>query len=92
MIDSYSNDLTIDRIDNNQGYYKENCRWATKLEQSLNRNATKHVFEYNGEMLCISEILRNHNPIGISRNGFMDRYYKRGMTLEEALSTPLQNT
>lgn len=28
---------TLDRIDGSKGYYPENCRWSTKLEQCLNR-------------------------------------------------------
>ncbi len=28
---------TLDRRDNDLGYFKENCRWATPLEQTLNR-------------------------------------------------------
>lgn len=28
---------TLDRVDNNLGYCKENCRWATMKEQCLNR-------------------------------------------------------
>lgn len=28
---------TLDRINNDLGYYKENCRWATVSEQNLNK-------------------------------------------------------
>jgi hypothetical protein len=29
--------LTLDRIDNNLGYFQGNCRWATHSEQNYNR-------------------------------------------------------
>lgn len=37
MIDGYSEELTIDRIDGDKGYNPANCRWATRLMQSRNK-------------------------------------------------------
>jgi len=42
MGEFYSPGLTIERIDNNKGYSKENCRWATVADQ--NRNQRKTIY------------------------------------------------
>jgi hypothetical protein len=38
MYESWEPGLTLDRKDNNGPYCKDNCRWATHLEQGRNRN------------------------------------------------------
>ena len=54
MSHGYTDELTIDRIDNNESYSPENCRWSTVKEQ--NRNTRKnHLISFNGETHCISE-------------------------------------
>ena len=38
MAEGYSDDLTLDRIDPNGNYTKENCRWVNKYLQAINKN------------------------------------------------------
>lgn len=34
---------TLDRIDNNKGYYQSNCKWSTRKEQNRNKKNTIQV-------------------------------------------------
>lgn len=38
MYPTWQEDLSIDRKDNDMGYSKDNCRWATRKEQSNNQS------------------------------------------------------
>jgi hypothetical protein len=68
MYDSYlescnihgEKDTTIDRIDVNQKYCKENCKWSTKEEQLNNRRITlKGIVD--GEEMTLSDISKKYN-------------------------------
>lgn len=46
--------LTLDRKQSNGPYSPDNCRWATPLEQTVNRRVTIFV-THQGETLCLKE-------------------------------------
>jgi hypothetical protein len=80
----YVEGLTIDRIDNNKDYEPNNCRWATKKEQALNRKTNRHI-EFRGETKTLCEWSEEY---GINRTTFMNRL-ERGWSIEKALETPV---
>ena len=73
---------TIDRIDGSKGYCKENCRWATRKEQVLNRGNTT-VYEYGGKQCSIRDIAKH---VGIHYNTLNYRITVKGMSLDQAIS------
>jgi len=75
---------TLDRIDNNKSYSKENCRWATPVQQLNNRRCSV-FYEYNGERKTIKEwSIEKEIPYDRLR----ERIKKLGWSIEKALTTP----
>jgi len=78
--------LTIERINNNKGYYKENCRWVTPKQQARNRRNSLYV-PYKGKQRLLIELCEEHNmPYKIVWN----RIYILGLSVERALITSVK--
>lgn len=82
---TYEKGLTIERIDVNGDYRKDNCKWATSAEQANNKTNNR-IFTVDGE----TETLKN---ICMRRNAKYDRVRQRldaGLTIDQALLLPVQ--
>lgn len=69
---------SLDRIDNNGDYCKENCRWATSTEQGRNKR--------NNCLLKGKTISEWSEILGIKRSTLSMRYYAYGWSVDDVLS------
>lgn len=72
----YEHGLTIDRIDNDLGYYPENCRWVDRVTQANNRRSNRYV-TYNGITHTIAEWSR---IFGIKYSKLLNNINKNDMS------------
>lgn len=86
MMNGYSDELTIDRIDISEGYYPENCRWVSRKVQANNRAFCKTI-EYNGKTQTLMQWCEE---LGLNYKLIHSRLYKLGWSFEKAISVPVK--
>lgn len=64
--------MSLDRIDNNKGYSKDNCRWATQEQQHNNRDRTVRIID-GEEHLTLREYAKKHS---LNINTVRTQYYR----------------
>lgn len=78
--------VSIDRINNMEGYRKENCRWTTPKQQA--RNTRRNVFlTHKGETKTIAEW---GETSGVNEKCLQLRISRYGWDVQTALETPVK--
>lgn len=73
-------DLTLERLNNNEGYNPDNCVWATRKEQARNKRNTVRI-THNGRTMALADWA---DEIGLPSMKIWRRL-KRGWSTPEAL-------
>ena len=80
-----SGGYSVERKDNDLGYSKENCYWATPGEQSRNTRRTLKV-DVGGTLCCLKDVCRD---AGIRYTTFRSRCASMGITYQEGVDAGL---
>ncbi len=83
LLNGYADHLTVDRINSDGNYEPANCRWATPLQQSLNRSYCRHIAREDMEQY----ITLRWRLEGLNQQTICMRL-RSGWSVEKALTTP----
>lgn len=75
---------SIERINNDAGYFPGNVRWATRTEQGRNRRSSRYISCFDHRMTLIAWAECTSIPAKT-----IARRLNRGWTTEQALTTPV---
>lgn len=85
MIGTWKPGLWLERVDNNLGYSKSNCKWATPTEQQRNKRSNR-ILEFEGEGRPVSEWA---DIRGIKKQTLFSRL-GYGWSVEKSLTEPIR--
>lgn len=74
---------SLERVDNSKGYSPDNCIWATRAQQSVNKRSTR-LIEFQGKKLAISE----WSTITGLKRGTIEMRIRLGWATEQVLTFP----
>ena len=81
----YNDSLTLDRIDNDKGYSPNNCRWATRKQQSNNLRTNRKLI-IDGAEYTISQLADKYNiPYSI-----LSGRIRNNWSIEKCINTPVK--
>jgi hypothetical protein len=89
LVNGYQDDLVLDRINNNGGYFPENCRWVTRRESSRNRKRALLTFTAFGETKAVVKWVED--PRCLVGNDLLRKRLGAGWPPEMAIITPSQH-
>ena len=82
-----TNKYTLDRINNDLGYFKKNCRWATRSQQNRNHRRNRN-YTHDGKTLCLMDWSHIFN---INYNTLKARLYLLNWSFEKAITKPVEH-